>query len=478
MAYDRLSGLDTAFLCLDSRSAPMNLGALAIFAPNQPVHPARLVELLRDRASRMPRLRQRARALLVPFGAVAWVPDHEFDPDRHVFAHHLPRPHDPEQLTEKVAELMSQRLPTDRPLWELHVITGLTGGRFAVLAKLHHALADGAGAVLIGLGLMDGFTQPDIPEPRVPEAETLAADSLSDVVSSAVTAVSSAVGAARRAAAGSVKLVNGSSTMTAALRDLPERAKRVQEALGIAASVVRGARPPAVDSPLLAAPSPDRQLAMLRVGVDEIKRVRARHGGTNNDVLLTLLSGALRDWLGSRGEDVTGRTIRALIPVNQRGRAEGQRGAGNQLSGYLCDLPVGEPDPVERLRIVRANMDRNKEAGPSQGAGALPVLAARVPAAVHRVATPFISGGASLLFDTVATNVQLPNVPLFCDEAALQEIYPIVPLAAGHALAVAFCGYGNAVHIGLCANADALPDLHTIRDGFTDTLSDLHLLCA
>jgi diacylglycerol O-acyltransferase len=453
MGYDRLSGLDTAFLCLDSPSAPMNLGALAVFSPSQPVHPTRLVELLRDRAARIPRLGRRPRTMLVPLGAVEWVPDPDFLVDRHIHAHHLRRPRDAHQLTDLVSELMSERLDPNRPLWELHAITGLPGGRFAVLAKLHHALADGAGAVLIGLSLMDGYTPPAAPEVPAPRR----AGGMTDL--------------ARRGA----KLVNDSA---AALTTLPEQARRVRESLDIAAAVVRGARTPELTSPLLTVPSRERQLATLRIRLSEIKRVRARYGGTTNDVLLAILAGALRDWMLGRGEDVDDRVLRALVPVNQRCRTGGAAGGGNQLSGYVCELPIGEPDPVRRLVATREAMDRNKEAGPMRGAGALPVLAERLPAALHRLATPLVSGGASLLFDLVATNVQLPNLPLHFDDAPMQEIYPVVPLAAGHALAVAFCGYGDAVHIGLHGNADALPDLHTLADGFRGTLGDLHALSA
>jgi diacylglycerol O-acyltransferase / wax synthase len=360
MGYDRLSGLDTAFLCLDSPAAPMNLGALAVFNPLQPVHPPRLVELLRDRAARIPRLRRRPRTMLVPFGAVQWAPDPEFLVERHVFAHHLRHPHDPDQLTDKVSELMSQRLDTDRPLWELHVITGLAGGRFALLAKLHHALADGAGAVMIGLSLMDGFTHPPAVDESIPGPFAGVTDAVTD--------------AARRGA----RLVNDSAAALAAIPEqarrvcgaIPEQARRVRESLDIAAAVVRGARPPEPTSPLLTAPSRERQLATLRIALSEIKRVRAYYGGTTNDVLLAILSGALREWLLTRGEEVDGRTIRILVPVNQRSRSGTADTGSNQLSGYLCDLPIGEPDPVARLQAVRDAMDRNKEAGPFRGATA------------------------------------------------------------------------------------------------------------
>jgi diacylglycerol O-acyltransferase / wax synthase len=148
------------------------------------------------------------------------------------------------------------------------------------------------------------------------------------------------------------------------------------------------------------------------------------------------------------------------------------------LSGYLCDLPVDEPDPVRRLAAVRATMDENKIAGPGRGPGALPVLADRVPAAVHRLMMPIVGQFASLLCDTVVTSVPLPNVPLLFDEAQLQEVYPVVPLAPGHTLGVAFSTYRNTVHIGLHANGTALPDIDLLAEAFTGTLGYLNEMCA
>ena len=428
-----LSGLDTAFLSLDSTSSPMNIGALALFSPPQPVHPARLVELLRTRAERIPRLRQRVRGSLMPLGVVRWVDDPRFDAAAHIHTHHLPRPHDTAQLTDRVADIMGERLDPGRPLWEIHVLTGLPGGRFAILPKLHHALADGAGAVLLGLALLDGIDGRLANRRSAPECS--------------------------------------SGGLAASLRSLGSSA---QQAMDIAGSVLRSARPTPPPSPLLAPTSSDRRLATVRLDLADVKRVRRAHGGTTNDVLLSVLAGALREWLIARGD----RTFapRALIPVSQRCRDRGP--AGNQLSGYLCDLPVDEADPVRRLAAVRATMDGNKEAGPGRGPGALPVLADRVPAAVHRLVMPVFGQCAPLLCDTVVTSVPLPNVPLFFDEAQLQEVYPVVPLAPGHALGVAFSTYRNTVHVGLHANGTALPDIDLLAEAFTGTLGYLNEMCA
>lgn len=437
MAATQLSGLDTAFLCLDSTATPMNIGALALFAPTQPVHPARIADLLRVRAQRIPRLRQRVRASLLPVGNARWVDDPAFDATDHVHTHHLHRPHDAGQLTDLAARIMGERLDPTRPLWELHVITGLPGGWFAVLPKLHHALADGAAALLVGLGLLDGMDGAVAPQPQ--------------------------------------PCTTGGLGVGDTLRALGTSA---QQAMDIAGSVLRSARPAPPASPLLAPSATERRLAIARLPLHDIKQVRLRHGGTTNDVLLAVLAGALRDWLAGRGDQPDGLALRALVPVSRRGRSRGTATAGNQLSGYLCDLPVGEPDPVRRLMAVRAMMDGNKEAGPGRGPGALPVLADRVPAAVHRVVMPMVGQCAPLLCDTVVTTVPLPGVPLSFDGAELREIYPVVPLAPGHALGVAFSPYRDTVHVGLHANGRALPDVDLLADAMSGTLGSLQRLCA
>lgn len=447
MAADRLSGLDTAFLCLDSTATPMNIGAMALFAPTQPVHPTRIVEELRGRAERIPRLRQRVRGSVLRPGSSRWVDDARFDVDNHIVAHHLPRPHDATQLTDLVAEIMATRLDPVRPLWSIHVITGLPGGWFALLPKLHHALADGAGAVVFGLALMD-----DMAERALAQADTTTqpdrpglVDALRGLRSASITGVLP-------------ETVSGL---------VSEFVSDTRQAMDIAGAALRSARPVPPSSPLLAPASGTRRLATVRLDLADIKRVRGRHGGTTNDVLLAVLSGALRDWLADRGDRPDGLALRAMIPVNQRCRARGERTAGNQLSGYLCDLPVAEPDPVRRLMAVRQIMDSNKEAGPTRGPGAVPVLADRIPPAVHRLLMRAFGQCAPLLCDTVVTSVPLPNMSLRFDGAELREVYPVVPLAPGHALSVAFSSYRSSIHVGLHADAAALPDI----DGLARTLS-------
>jgi WS/DGAT/MGAT family acyltransferase len=407
----------------------MMIGAVVTFTPqekNQPSHPTRLAQLLTDRARAIPQLHKKIETSWLSFGGVRWVDDPDFQVGQHIHTHRLGK----RELTDVASTIMAGRLDLSRPLWEVHLITGLSGGRFAIVAKLHHALADGAAAIMLSLGLLDGFP-PAEPGPK-------AAD----------------------------------PSLVDRLSDLPEQFRQARDTADITASVLRSARPIIQDSPLRARPSHRRALATARLAVADVKQVRARHGGTANDTLLAVLSGALREFLADRGNLVDNLTPRALIPVNQRRRDPASIG-GNQLSGYLCDLPVHDRDPARRLASVRAAMDANKAAGPFRGPGALPVIANRVPAAVHRLATPLLGRSANLLFDTVITNVALPNVPLYFAGARLSEIYPMLPIAHGQALGVALCTYQDNVHIGLYANAGALPDIDQLGDAIPAALAAL-----
>jgi WS/DGAT/MGAT family acyltransferase len=219
----------------------------------------------------------------------------------------------------------------------------------------------------------------------------------------------------------------------------------------------------------------NRRLALLRLDVGAVRQIRKRHGGTDNDVLLAVVTGALRDWLAQQGHCPESLSVRALIPVSRRTRADDPR-RGNVLSGYLCDLPVQERDPLARLRQIRAAMDRHKAAGFARGPGAIPVLANRMPAAVHRVAGPLARHGAPLLFDTMITNVPIPARTLTLAGAQLQEVYPIAPLARGQALGIALTAYQGRVHVALHADRQALPNLHRLADAIPAALASL--ICA
>ena len=435
----RLTGLDTAFLCLDRDASPMHLGALVTFRRTGLGDPVRVAALLAQRAQRLPELRRRVEPSWNPLSAPTWADDPGFCAKDHLQVHQLEHHADLESAAAVAAELLVHPLMRNRPLWELHVIAGSDWDRFAVLFKMHHAFGDGLSALGIGLRLLDEFPRGgDLP--------------------------------------GSENAVNGTpsppeATVSGRVWHQPGDVRSTVEnlvgwlgdAAGTAVAVLRSARLPTPGSPLVAWSSGRRALAMASLSLRQVRRIRRAYGGTVNDVLLSVVTGALRDWLMARGNEVERLTLRAFIPVSRRSRAV-QRIGGNRLSGYLCELPVGEPSPTERLLQIQRTMAQNKAAGTSRGPGAIPELADRLPAAVHRIATPMAGQGAPLLFDLMLTSVPVPNISLTCDGAELVEIFPMPPLLAGQALVIGLSWYRDRAYVGLHADRDGLPDVKKLAE--------------
>ncbi|MGP3684183.1 wax ester/triacylglycerol synthase family O-acyltransferase [Streptomyces sp. IBSNAI002] len=440
MATEHLSPLDLAFWRIESAAHPMHLGALAVFSaaggvPGAAEHAA---ELLTARCAAVPGLRRRIRDVLLPVGAAAWSPDPGFDPARHVFLHRTDEP-----LAHTAAgPLMARPLDRGLPPWEAHVLAGPDPDSFAVLFKFHHALADGLGALALAAALFD-----EGPEPRRPARP----------------------GPGRRPVP--------EQRAGSALRRLPgvlaARVQEVGQALEIGAAVARAGLPLGIPGVLTAgaAGAGARTVAGLALDLDEVALVRKAAGGTVNDVLISVVAGGLRRWLEGRGDPAPcGPGPRALIPVSRRGRPGG---GGNRLSGYLLRLPLAERDPLLRLDRVRAAMDRNKDAGPARGAGAVALLADHVHPLGHRLGGPFVAQAARLLFDILVTSVPLPGLTFSLGGSRVREVYPLAPLAHGQTLAVAVSTYKGTAHYGLVADAAAVPDLPALAEALRAELDAL-----
>lgn len=446
MGTELLAPLDLAFWHLESEAHPMHLGALAVFSsvpggPRQDV-----LELLRERAAAVPRLRMRVRDVLLPLGGAAWSTDKDFDVRRHVHRTALPPGDFMAAATSLAGDLMERPIARGLPPWEMYLLeSGSGAGPFAVLVKLHHALADGMRAVAIGAGIFD---------------------EIAAVPSRRATAV-------RRTPVPPRSWTPGPREVAGlALGRLEE----VGRALGVGASVVRASRlAPGGSGALAAGSSGTRRLVTADLDAEAVQRVRRAEGGTANDVLLAVVAGALRRWMTGRGEELPGGDPRALVPVSRR-RPGGAAQGGNRLSAYLLGLPVSEPDARRRLRAVRIAMERNKAAGPLKGAGAVAVLADRLPPLAHRFGAPLAGNAARLLFDLLVTSVPLPRAELSLGGCPLRSLYPMAPLARGQSLAVALSTYGGRVQVGLVADGRALPDLDLLGAAMTDELAALQEL--
>ncbi|WP_329073671.1 wax ester/triacylglycerol synthase family O-acyltransferase [[Kitasatospora] papulosa] len=444
MSTELLAPLDLAFWHLESDAHPMHLGALAVFDPAPGVSAPQLLDLLGARAAAIPRLRMRVRDVLLPVGGAAWFTDKDFEVQRHVTRVVLPEGDFLTEAGRLAGELMEQPLGRGLPPWRMYLLDSPGDGPFAVLVKLHHALADGMRAVAIGAGIFDQIASAGADRGAVN----------------------------RRTPVPPRSWLPGPYEVAGMAR---ERLGEVGRALGVGASVVRASRLDLRATTALAARSSGtRRLATAELDAATVQRIRRTEGGTANDVLLAVVAGALRRWMLERGETLPDADPRALVPVSRR--RPGGAATGNKLSAYLLGLPVGEPDPRERLRLVRTGMNRNKAAGPLRGAGAVAVLADQLPALAHRFGAPLAGNAARMLFDILVTSVPLPRSALSLGGCPLRAVYPMAPLARGQALAIALSTYGGRVQVGLVADGKALPDLDRLATALREELRDLHAL--
>lgn len=439
----RLSALDVSFLYMESATTPMHVGGVAVFAaPPAALRFDQLVELIDLRLRDAPRYRQKIRWTPGRLAAPVWVDDASFDIHQHVHRIVLPAPGSPAQLYQLVGELQSRVLDRSMPLWQITVVEGLGDGGFAIVTKAHHAMADGVGATDIasvildaGAQISDGPAAPPVqwrPQPEPTDAG-LIIDSLREL-------------AARPGAALTRLRQHGASLPTAAART----------AFGLAAAMGTSVRP-APRSTLNTTLGSDRRIGVARTRLEDYRTVRHLSGSTVNDVVLAVVTGALRRWLAQRGEPVRGRGVRALVPLNVRTGPAGD--LGNRLSAYVVDLPVTEPDALRRLQMVTTTMDRHKRRNESAGATAAITLAGLAPGPVHALAARTVNALSRTLFNVVISNVPGPQHPLYLAGAQVRELVPVVPLAAGQSLSIGLLSYDGGVFYGLNADRDAVPDV-------------------
>ncbi len=452
---DRLRPLDVRILATESASAPMHVATLDIFEPGEGGFDyARLVALIGDRIAFVPRYRQRVQPIPGRLVSPVWVDDEDFDLTYHVRRSALPRPGSIEQLRDLVARIMSRRLDRDRPLWETYLVEGLEGGRFAILAKSHQALVDGATVDLAQLILDDS---PDAPPTPDVTWEPERSRSAVELVSHTMVQLVRDPGLVAQTVRGQV---NGVRSLAGRLRD---------------SALTIGGRPAALTGPLAADLSEQRRLLTLETPLERYRAVRAEQGGTVNDVILATIAGALRSWLLTRAEPVSGSTrLRALVPlsVTDDDHAE-PTSLGSQLTPHLLALPVGEANPVMRLHQVSYALKAHGETGRAVSAAKLADLAGFAPTTFHALGARLAGGNSPRSYSLLITNVPGPQSPLYAAGARMQASYPVLPLVPGHALAVGVTSYDAKVFYGIIADRDAVPDLDVLGQCLVESLDEL-----
>jgi diacylglycerol O-acyltransferase / wax synthase len=463
--YQRLSAMDASFLGIEDESCHMHVGAVLIFdaaplrAPGGGIDIDRIRAAIHARLHLVPRFRQRLAQ--VPYERVPiWVDDDRFRLAYHVRHTALPQPGDERVLKRLVGRIMSQALDRKRPVWEIWVVEGLAGDRFALISKTHHCMVDGiSGADLMSV-ILDATPDAGVgtPEPWEPALHPSGARLVLDA-------------ALRRAAQPGEALRAAYSAVTSPrsqLRTLAEAARGLAQTFAPALN-------PVSRTPLNVEVGPHRRFDWTAMRVADLKAVKNVLGGTLNDVVLATVSGALRSFFALRGLDAANLTVRALVPVSVRSQDE--RGSlGNRVTQMTAPLPVDRADPVARLTAVRATTAGLKESRQALGGE---VLTAISEWTVPNILVQAVRLAARARpYNLIVTNVPGPQIPLYLQGALMRTAYPVVPLFENLALVVGLFSYNGGLFWGVNGDWEQLPDLHEFVLGLERSFEELQRAAA
>ncbi|WP_024799852.1 wax ester/triacylglycerol synthase family O-acyltransferase [Nocardia sp. BMG51109] len=465
----KLTPQDASFYQLESSTNPMHIGSLAIVrdphpddgSGRPPLDYDRLVALVERRLPLVPRYRRKVREVPLALGPPVWVEDSHFDITYHVRRSALPVPGSDAQLHDLVARLASRPLDHTRPLWEMYLIEGLSGGRRAIFTKTHSSLVDGNTSLEIGHVILDTGPAPrEVADdcwiaPREPNDVELLAVRLAELAGRP----GEALEAVRHAGAEAVSFAGATGRAL-------ERA-------------VRGGAG-RTDSPFNARTSRNRRFDMVRTDLDNYREIRKRFDCSINDVVLAVVAGALRIFLQSRGTVLTeSAALRAVVPMSVY--AESPYGDRlkpvGEVSSFLIDLPVGEPNPVMRLSHIAHATEEHARHRRGVRARTLVHMAGFAPASLHAMSVRAASTFAENAFNLMITNAPGPQQPMYIGGARMLEMYPVSPLLRNQASSIGITSYDGRVFYGLNADRDAMADIGVLSAAVHESMEEMLGAC-
>jgi len=457
MSNDRLTALDSSFLHMeDNLPSHMHVASVTIFDGPAPDYQD-LVDGIAERLHMVPRYRQKL--AFVPFGQgrPRWVDDPTLNISYHVRATALPPPGGEEQLRVLAGRVFSQRLDRDKPIWEVWLVEGLEGNRFALLSKVHHALVDGVSGADLMTVLFDMHPNPEPPPQAEQQWQPRPLPSSSQLLGEALLERSTEPGEIVR-------------TVRHAFRGPREFARNALEAAGGLSALARGTLRPAPASPYNGEIGPHRRFTWVRVRLGDVKEIKNSLGGTVNDVVLATVTGGLRRHLHARGVPTQDLTLRAMVPVSVRSDLE-QGALGNRVAAMMAPLPVWCENATVRLDVVSDSMRNLKSSGQAVGAEVLTRIGGFAPPTIMAQATRI--GARQRAFNLVVTNVPGPQFPLYIQGRELLDVFPMVPLAMNQRLGIALMSYNGAINFGLIGDYDSMPDLEDFARHLAESLQEL-----
>jgi WS/DGAT/MGAT family acyltransferase len=456
--YERLSAQDNSFLVAEHANAPLHIAAVGIYdesavaSRDGGVDIRRFKQFIEARLHEIPRYRQKL--MWVPIeNRPVWVDDPHFNIDYHIRHSALPRPGGIEELKKLTARITTRTLDRSRPLWELWVVEGLEGDRFATVSKIHHCMIDGLAGADLAQILNSPFQEVEIPEPRpyLPRPAPTETELLLD-------AVQRVVGMPWRALRGLASL----RAQAAGLREeLETRARALTDILGQA---LHGSS----DTPLNGRLGPHRRVDWLTLPLDDVKAVRRGLDCTVNDVVLATVTGAVRHYLFRRGVDPRTIDFRVSAPVSMRSDPEKGR-MGNRVSAWILRLPIGEESPAAWVAGIKEKTRELKTSKQALGVEMMMQAAEYAPSSLMALGARVAAGPINM----IVTNVPGPQIPLYTLGARMLEMQPLVPLLDGTGLGIALFSYDGKLHVGLNADYEIVPDIGTFTALFAQSFMAL-----
>ncbi|WP_068270440.1 WS/DGAT/MGAT family O-acyltransferase [Aldersonia kunmingensis] len=459
----RLTPRDATFYALESTKNPIHIGSLMIVDNAAgALDYEKLLALVESRLPEVPRYRQKIREVPFGLGRPVWVDDREFDITYHIRRSALPKPGSDDQLDELVARLASRPLDPSRPLWEMYLVEGLSGDRMALFTKTHAALADGIEALEICHVILEaGEAPPPVDQIWMPAREPSGLSLIGDALVHMASRPTDTAESVRRF-----------------IEEASVTAGDVAKTLAGYASVLGTATGSAPTSPLNATVSRNRRFDVVRTNLEDYRKIRSSRGGSINDVILAVISGALRNWLMSRGEPITeSTTLRAIVPMSVYLDATEDL-AMSEVTSFLVDLPVGEPNPAIRLSHIAHATEARSRVQRGVTAPTLVRLSGFAPASLHAMSVRAASTYAQRAFNLVITNMPGPQAPMYLAGARMLDMFPVSPLLRNQALTIGLTSYDGSVNYGLNADRDAMADVDVVTALLYESMEELLDVCS
>jgi diacylglycerol O-acyltransferase / wax synthase len=452
---DVMSVQDAAFLHIENGNNPMHIGSVAVLEGPPPAY-GDLVRLIAAKLPLVPRYRQKVRFAPGGIGRPVWVDDPHFQILYHIRHTAVPPPGGRDELRNLAGRVFAQTLDRSKPLWELWMVEGLQDGRWAVISKVHHCMVDGVSATDLLTVMFDATDAPEL-TPQMPEWTPDSEPGTLTVAAHAMVRTVADPFGRWRDVSGGLRLIAGPRTRLAEgavlLRSLAEWGKRSATSL---------------NGPI----GPHRRWSWAEAGLDGVKTVRDGLGGTVNDVVLAAITAGFRSLLIHRGEDVSNRVVRTLVPVSVR--ADSERGMyNNRVSGIFPGLPVSIADPRDRLNAISAQLSMLKGSKQAVAGDALVKLAGFAPPMLLSLGSRLAARTPQRALQTVTTNVPGPQYPLYVVGRRMVYSYPYVPIMGSVRISIAIFSYCGRLFFGITGDYDSVTDIDVLRDGIEEGMREL-----